>query len=680
MSEPTRIVRLADDVTERADALLTREWLVTNGIGGYASTTLASVPTRRYHGILVAALPNPLGRTVMLTELAERVRLADGNVAALGGDERATAGLTLPAAEHVRDFRLEALLPVWTFTVGDALLEKRVWMPFGQNTVHVHYRYLEGSAALRLHLRPALNFRAVEEPVSTPLRAPYGIAARDDRFEIEVDPSFPPLRVRMIGRRTAFTIEPQRMTERLYRVESRRGYEDTGDMWSPGYFRADLDPGEAATFVASTEPWSTLLALSADAAHDAERERRRRLLCRVPDALRTGTAAELVLAADAFVVTPAYRAEEVAQKKAIGDELRSVIAGYHWFTDWGRDTMIALEGLTLCTGRYREAGEILRTFAQYTRDGLIPNMFPNGSSEGRYNTADASLWFFHALDRYFATTRDASTLQQILPTLRSIADCHLHGTHFGIRIDDDGLMTQGAESLQLTWMDAKVDGWVVTPRRGKAVELNALWYNALCLLAGWLQRFESAADAETYGQHASRCYESFNRRFWNEAAGCLYDVVDGEHGDDDAVRPNQLFALSLRHPVLAQERWEAVVRVARERLLTPVGMRSLAPGHPAYRSHYRGDLRARDAAYHQGTVWPWLIGPFIDAWLRVHPADAASAHRFLTGLIEHMDEFGVGSIAEVFDAEEPYDAGGCIAQAWSVAEVLRCWLRTNGIM
>ncbi len=368
------------------------------------------------------------------------------------------------------------------------------------------------------------------------------------------------------------------------------------------------------------------------------------------------------------------------------------------------------------TGRHIEAGYVLRTFARHVRDGLIPNLFPEGGREGLYNTADASLWFFHALDRYLAATGDRDTLELLLPVLLDILDHHVAGTLFGIGMDpDDGLLRQGAPGYQLTWMDAKVGDWVVTPRRGKAVEINALWYNALCLLEGWLaagggeggsldtvdpavgtnraDRAEDlscaprpsaegaahaarAARADRIGELARRAHESFNRRFWYAAGGYLYDVVDGEHGDDAACRPNQIFALSLPHPVLAPERWQPVFETVRQRLLTPLGLRSLAPGEPEYQPTYDGDLRARDAAYHQGTVWAWLIGPFVDAWLRVHPGDLAGAHALLQGFVPHLGEGCLGTIAEIFDAEEPWTPRGCVAQAWSVAEVLRAWIAT----
>ncbi len=352
-----------------------------------------------------------------------------------------------------------------------------------------------------------------------------------------------------------------------------------------------------------------------------------------------------------------------------------MIAGYHWFTDWGRDTMISLEGLTLTTGRHYEARDILRTFAQYVRDGLIPNLFPEGQSEGLYHTADATLWFVHAVGRYLDVTGDRETLRALLPTLLDIAAHHLKGTRFGIGVDPaDGLLRQGEAGYQLTWMDAKVDGWVVTPRRGKAVEINALWYNALRLLEGWVRQERGEAEARPFAEHADQARDSFNRRFWYEPGGHLYDVVDGENGDDPACRPNQVFAISLPNPVLDRSRWEPVLNVVREKLLTPVGLRSLAPDHPDFKPTYHGDLRTRDAAYHQGTVWPWLIGGFVDAWRKLHPDDPAAARAYLDGFLPHLGEAGMGTISEICDATEPFTPRGCIAQAWSIAEVLRCWV------
>jgi predicted glycogen debranching enzyme len=369
-----------------------------------------------------------------------------------------------------------------------------------------------------------------------------------------------------------------------------------------------------------------------------------------------------------------------SHRHAAGDEVRTVIAGYHWFTDWGRDTMVSLEGLTLMTGRWLEAGYILRTFNNYVWDGLIPNMFPDSSKQGRYHTADATLWFFHAINRYVEVTDDRSTLDLLLPSMIDILEHHLRGTRFNIRVDPaDGLLAQGEKGYQLTWMDAKMDDWVVTPRRGKAVEINALWYNALCLVAKWL-RETSDARAETYERHAERARGAFNERFWFDAGGYLYDVVDcdGKAGTtDDSFRPNQLFAIALDNPVLNESRWRSVVDLAEKKLLTPLGLRSLSPDHPDYKPIYSGDLRSRDGAYHQGTVWAWLIGPFIDAWLKVHPGEKERARKFLEVFPTHLSDDGFGTISEVFDAREPHMAGGCIAQSWSVAEVLRTWVKTT---
>ena len=354
-----------------------------------------------------------------------------------------------------------------------------------------------------------------------------------------------------------------------------------------------------------------------------------------------------------------------------------MIAGYHWFTDWGRDTMISLEGLALLTGRHDEARSILRTFAQNIRQGLIPNLFPEHGGEGLYNTADATLWFFHALDRYVEATGDREMLRELLPALVGIVEHHLNGTLFGIGVDgDDGLLRQGADGYQLTWMDAKVDDWVVTPRRGKAVEINALWYNALRLLGGWVQDHQYTTSLPL-ADRAAAAQQAFNRRFWYGEGGYLYDVVDGEHGDDASCRPNQIFALSLRHPILERSHWQAVVEVVQQRLLTPVGLRSLSADHPDYRSHYDGDLRARDAAYHQGTVWAWLIGPFVDAWIRLYPERRLEARGFLDGFRAHLDQACIGSISEILDAEPPFTPRGCVSQAWSVAEVLRAWRLTS---
>ncbi len=547
---PTRTMSWSGRAEPGVDPLLTREWLVTNGLGGYASGTLSGVATRRYHGLLIAALPAPLGRTLMLNHLTERVLLPDGHVHRLGGREH-PGRLALHGTEALTEFRLEAGLPVWRYTFGDIAIEKHILLAHRQNTAYLTYRLVSGHDTVRLRLRPSLNVRPHDAPVNAPLDQDYRLTILGNRYEIAPGSDRPPLRLYLWSQKSAMLVRPGRVNNLFYRVEARRGYPERGDLWSPGDFLVDLRPDRPATLTASTESWDAILAMPPEEAFQAELERRERLILEADPRARSGVGAELVLAADQFLITPATRARDATRTLAAGDEPRSVIAGYHWFTEWGRDTMISLEGLTLTTGRHDEASHILHTFALAIRDGLIPNLYPEGETEGVYHTADATLWFFHALDRYLQTTHDRTTLRQLLPKMLDIVDHHRKGTHFGIGVDEsDGLLRQGAEGYQLTWMDAKVEGWVVTPRRGKAVEINALWYNALRILESWLRSESRPDDAELIATLAERARVSFNRRFWYDEGGHLFDVIDGENGDDPACRPNQLFAISLPHPIL----------------------------------------------------------------------------------------------------------------------------------
>jgi predicted glycogen debranching enzyme len=668
---PIRRVRGGDLKT-----LIELEWLVTNGLGGYACGTVSGAATRRYHGLLIAAHPAPLGRVMMWNHLTDHFRLPDYRGVAVGGAERAGGRIEVDGADALAEFRLEMGLPVWRFEIPGHVIEKRVWLPHRQNTVHVSYRLVEGTGPIRLKLRPSVQFRGHDDSVSHLPKEPYVLTASEGRFELNGGAPWPRLRFHVVGDGASLTLDGVKTPDVLFRLEENRGYEGIGSLWSPGVFRVTLHPDREVTLTGSTEPWERFTALGAAHSRAAEVERRQRLIAAADPAAHKGFGAEMVLAADQFVILPAGRTQDAARAHAAGDEPRTIIAGYHWFTDWGRDTMISLEGLTLTTGRFAEAGYILRTFAGHIRDGLIPNYFPDHENEGVYHTADATLWFFHALHRYTQITGDRLTLVALLPTLKDIVAHHQKGTRFGIGVDPaDGLLTQGAPGYQLTWMDAKVGDWVVTPRRGKAVEINALWYNALRLLEGWLTEVRDPAAA-AIGRAASQAYESFNHRFWNAQSGFLWDVIDGEAGADAACRPNQLFAIALDHPVLDQGHWRAVLEIVRTKLLTPVGLRSLAPGHPDYKSRYYGDLRARDAAYHQGTVWGWLIGPFVDAWLKVYPDEMHLCRDFLKGFGEHVNEACIGSISEVFDADSPYTPRGCVAQAWSVAEALRCWVKT----
>jgi predicted glycogen debranching enzyme len=624
----------------------------------------------------------------MLNHLGERL-VRGTRSAPLNAEERVAGPVDPTAAASVSAVRLEGGLPVWDYEWDGMHVEKRILMPYRQNTVHVTYRLVDGPDVGKLELNPTIHFRGYEDRVNTPRNAPsvsrYEMRSENGMYWVTAEgpDDLPWLRLYISkpdGRAAnyAFVSDERVTSEFLYPVEQSRGYEFRGTLWSPGRYEVELCRGEAVTLVASVESEEVMRALSPEVATRFELERRRRVVDAASTDDKDDTQAGLVIAADQFIITPKGRVTDATRANALGNEIRTVIAGYHWFTDWGRDTMISLEGLTLTTGRLREASFILRTFADYVRDGLIPNMFPDGSNKGLYHTADASLWFFHAVEAYVRRTGDQDTLVQLLPVMLDIIRHHIRGTAFGIGMDpSDGLLRQGAEGYQLTWMDAKVDGWVVTPRRGKAVEINALWYNALRLLENWVKTIRGEADAAEFKLYAERAYESFNKRFWiGDDVGYLYDVVDGEDGDSPLCRPNQLFSISLAHPVLERRHWEPVMRVVQERLLTPFGLRSLAPGEPDYKPRYFGDLRARDAAYHQGTVWAWLIGPWVDAWLKLHPDDREGARDFLEGCVNSMDDYGLGTLAEIFDAEPPYTPRGCIAQAWSVAEVLRCWMKT----
>jgi predicted glycogen debranching enzyme len=654
--------------------LLSREWLVTNALGGYASGSIGGANTRRFHGFLIAALPAPAGRTMMFNHLEEILEGPDGLCWRLSGDEHGGRDVLLPEEGALEEFVVQNGTPIWRFEKDGIRIEKHVLMPHLQNTTYIVYRLLQGPPGLRLRLRPSLHFRPHEGLLTAQLSDKWQVAANDSGCEIELTDGagFPPLRLLLFGTKAHLEHDVRTFEHVLYRIEKSRGYEHEGPLWSPGVIHAELNVGTECGIVASVEEWSVVRALPYAEALAAENERIAKLLT-ISGQADDPFAASLVLAADQFIINPATRVADEARVRATGDEPRTVIAGYHWFTDWGRDTMISLEGLTLSTGRNREAGNILRTFAAYIRDGLIPNMFPEGAHAGLYHTADATLWFFHAVGRYAAATGDRETVRMLLPKLIDIVEHHLRGTLFNIHVDpNDGLLAQGEEGYQLTWMDAKVDGWVVTPRRGKAVEINALWYNALRTLEALLLQEGDDFNARRMDEHASRARTSFNARFWYDEGQYLFDVVDAEKGGNDAsFRPNQIFALSLDYPVLDESRWRRIVEVVKDELLTPVGLRSLARSDQDYKPVYDGDLRSRDAAYHQGTVWGWLIGPFIDAWLKVHPGDTTTALQFLDGFRTELGAACVGTISEVFDAEAPYQPRGCVAQAWSVAEVLR---------
>jgi len=646
--------------------LMAREWLVTNGLGGYASGTLLMAPTRRYHGLFVPNLPSPNGRTVLVPLLLDELDTGARRVV-LSGTQYEGGRIDAEGNLYLRHFRCAWQRPLWLYEMDGRLIERTIVMPFGQNTAYCIYRLISGEPAT-LRLAPFVTFRGHDRPLSRGRDASYALTIVRGRHEVHFPGEDVVLRLAVRPERGVLVAEHRDRENVLYPIEKRRGYDFVAEISSPGFFQIRLEPGTTVGFVMSTEPWERL-----DPAPEeilaAERARLERNLALAPDLARTREGTLLLLAADQFITMPGARTRETVLATAAGEPPKTVIAGYHWFTDWGRDTMISLEGLCLSTGRHTEAREILRTFAHYVRDGLLPNHFPEGENEAIYNTVDATFWFFHAIDRYLQASRDPHLLGDLFPTLEAIIARHVEGTRFGIRMDEtDGLITQGADGYALTWMDAKVGDWVVTPRHGKPVEIQALWYNALRLMAAWSQQL--SRPSERYPAMAARAAASFNSRFWYEDGGYLYDVVDGEPDDDASMRPNQVFAISLPFPILEKPRWRSVVDRVTERLLTPVGLRTLDPAHPDYHPRYYGDLRARDAAYHQGTVWPWLIGAYLDARRRAYP-EARDEARFLRGFFSHLRDGGIGTISEIHDAQFPYAPRGCIAQAWSVAEIIR---------
>ena len=651
-------VDLARDVCSDSDVAGRKEWLVTNGIGGYAMGTVAGFPTRRYHGLLVAALDSPLGRTLLVSKLDEKAVYL-GRSYALAANQWGS-GVTDPQGfVHLDRFHLDGTTPVWTFALADALVEKRVWMQPGANTTVVRYDLVRASAPLRLSLRALVNYRD------------YHSATRADGWTMQVTPVEHGVRIDAFDEAVPFflrcdnaAVTPAHAWVRdlHFAVEDYRGLGAEEDVLHAATFEASFAPGGSLIIVLSTgedAPLDGSTAYSERQRYKAERLRESGFGEASPEAK------QLVLAADQFVVRRPSEADPEGQ---------SVIAGYPWFSDWGRDTMIALPGLLLTTGRTDVAARVLRTFARFVDRGMIPNRFPDAGHTPEYNTVDATLWFVEAVRATVEAMDDDALLHDLFPVLEQIVEAHRVGTRYGIHVDpDDGLLVAGQPGVQLTWMDAKVGDWVVTPRIGKPVEVNALWYHALRTLADFARRLDR--DASEFDGDADRVAASFGR-FWNAERGFCFDVIDGPDGSDPALRPNQLFAVSLAHSPLSPERQRAVVDVCAQHLLTPHGLRSLGPDEPGYVGRYGGDQRQRDGAYHQGTVWGWLIGPFVAAHLRVY-GDESQARSYLRPLVRHLGDHGLGSVSEIFDGDAPFVPRGCPAQAWSVAEVLRMGTRTG---
>jgi len=647
------MIRFGQDVCGNLEAALRREWLETNGLGGFASSTINGLNTRRYHGLLVAATKPPVGRFVLLSKFEETLSL-DGRKFDLSVNR-------YPGVIHPQGFqfligcRLDPF-PIFTYEVDGIQIEKTVFMVQGENTTIIQYQITSNAALperIELQLRPLIAFRdyhslthengflnrTVETKPGVASMSPYAglptLHLAHDAVEVEKSGNW------------YHNFE--------YDAERERGLDFVEDLFNPCVLHFDLRAKAHAAIIASTEPRDIA---QVNEYRRSEISRRRANVVRSP--VEDDFVKALTAATDQYIA-------------ARGDQ-KTVVAGYHWFSDWGRDTMIALPGLTLPTKRYDVARSILRTFAQHVDRGMLPNRFPDAGETPEYNTVDATLWFFEAIRAYLAYTDDLEFVRgNLYGILTDIISWHVRGTRYGIKVDPSGLLNSGEPGVQLTWMDAKVGDWVVTPRRGKAVEIQALWYNALCMMEDLAQKLGDNKGRKRFSSMAALTKWSFNRLLWNEKGGYLYDVANG--GPPDAsIRPNQIFAVSLPHIMLSPERARAVVETVQQHLLTPYGLRSLASSDPQYRGRYTAGPVSRDGAYHQGTVWPWLMGPFITAYIKINGGSEPArlqAEKWLSGLRDHLADAGLAHISEIFEGDAPHRPCGCVAQAWSVAELLR---------
>jgi predicted glycogen debranching enzyme len=645
------------------EAALRREWLETNGLGGFASSTIIGLNSRRYHGLLVAATKPPIGRLVLLSKLEETLFI-DGKRFDLSANRY--PGVVYPRGfRYLKHFRLNPF-PVFTYEVEDIEIEKSAFMIHGENSTVIHYELKKNNhpgspKSVGLEIRPLIAFRDYHGTTHENGAINPAVQERSGLASVTPYQGLPSLHLAHDAIELRKTGDWYRNFE--YDAERERGLDFSEDLFSPFVLCFDLRLRRQASIIASTEQRDVAQAVEY---RRAETTRRRKALVAFP--IEDSFAQSLAAASDQYLVSR-------------GDE-KTVIAGYHWFGDWGRDTMIALPGLTLPTGKYEIARSILRTFAKHVDQGMLPNRFPDAGETPEYNTVDAALWFFEAARACLACTGDLEFVRdELYPVFADIISWHARGTRYGIKVDSSGLLSSGEQGVQLTWMDAKVDDWVVTPRRGRPVEIQALWYNALCIMEDLARRFGDETARNRYRNMAAVAHWSFNRLFWNEKRGCLYDLVNGGV-PDPSIRPNQIFAVSLSHSMLLQDRARSVVEKVEEHLLTPFGLRSLAPSDPQYRGRYTGGPTERDGAYHQGTVWPWLLGPFITAYIKVNEGSEEARHQaqaWLSALESHLAEAGLGHISEIFEGDAPHRPCGCIAQAWSVAEILRVYIDVKGL-
>jgi len=647
-----------------------REWLVTNGLGGYASGTVAGTTTRRYHALLVAALEPPVRRTVLVNGLDETIRYR-GSTFSLGTN-RWKSGFVSPSGYlQIESFHLEGSKPVWRYALEDALLEKRVWMKQGENTTYVRYSLVRGAPGVEIEAKALVNYRDFHQTTKG-ANWPVRVEGVENELRVTAFEGATPFYVKSAGGQ--WEVRGEWYRDYFLPMEQERGLDDEEDRYYAGQLHGQLRTGESLTIVLSTERDASLdgeEALRVQSTHEMNLfqkwQEQHGKVCGNSAEEEPGWLWQLVLAADQFLVKRAQEQEP---------DGRSIVAGYHWFNDWGRDAMVALPGLTLTMGRPEMARRILLELTRFVNGGMLPNNFPDSGNAPGYNTVDATLWLFEAVRQYFEATQDRELLSQLYPTLTGIIDAQVHGTRYNIKVDPaDALLYAGNAEVQLTWMDAKIGNWVVTPRTGKAVEVNALWINALHSMAEFSRLLERPREGyEKLEEKATRNFQ----KFWNDERFCCFDVIDTPLGEKDAtLRPNQIFALSLPVCPLSAAQQEGVMEIVAAQLLTSHGLRSLGPFEPGYKGQCKGAMRERDSAYHQGTVWGWLLGHFALAHFRVYK-DAALAQSFLEPLGRSISGAGVGTLGEIYSGDAPFVPSGAIAQAWTVAEVLRAWQTLSG--
>ena len=630
------------------------EWLETNGLGSYSSSTVSGAHTRKYHGLLVSALHPPVDRFVLLSRLEETLVLAGNKRYELYANQFPNT-IAPQEQQYLQKFTKD-FFPEMTYAIGSVEIKKSYLMVYGQDTLLIRYEVLAADAEFTMDMRPFIAYRNSHTIIKANENLKWRYTFEDGLLSLNPYDEIPQTHLR--GEGASFTYFPGWYYDFEYLRELDRGQEFREDLFSHGYMSVKLSKGSVFYMYASTQKPDDIAPEQLWAQELARRE----ALLKLAPIKKDEFVKELTLAADQFIVKR-------------GNDLRTIIAGYPWFTDWGRDTMIALPGLCLVTGRHAEAAKILKAFAEVVDQGMIPNRFPDSHEAPEYNTVDATLWYFVAVYKYWQYTGDKElVLQELLPVLLSIIEWHEKGTRYHIKEQEDGLIYSGEEGAQLTWMDAKVGDWVVTPRTGKAVEINALWYNALKITAELAKANKETKHTARLNKKAELTADSFVSSFWCNEKKYLYDYL-GETLNDDSLRPNQIIALSLPFELVPEKQAKAVLKAVEQHLLTPYGLRSLSDQDPYYRGIYEGNQWSRDGAYHQGTVWSWLLGPYYTAKARLEGEDGkAKALKHIEKFRAHLSEAGVGTVSEIFGGDKPFKADGCIAQAWGVSEVLRAYV------